>query len=323
MASGMALPVDVRDLMRSGTQLVSDREKPVHLAVLIEVDSPDTLIDAVRWALRPSTAMATLQVDIAEPGKTPTLSARPDAVVAVGGSGTQGLDGALRVARAAGVPVVVVALGDDARAASLSDALLQPVSDLVVRMEPGEAMEGLGHWLVDSLGSKRLALAHNFAFIRRLVAEDAVKTTALQNALVGGVAVIPGADMPIMTANQAKMILQIAAAYGQPIGVDRAKELAAVVGGAFVLRTVARQVLTAVPVLGWAIKGGIGYAGTLAMGKAAIEYFEEGGDIGGVAHRFKDMGRKASERLPRRKPVEAPDEGQLALPVANDEGAGA
>ena len=38
-----------------------------------------------------------------------------------------------------------------------------------------------------------------------------------------------------------------------------------------------------VPVLGWAIKGAVGFAGTEAMGHAAIEYFEAGGDIVGVA----------------------------------------
>ena len=36
---------------------------------------------------------------------------------------------------------------------------------------------------------------------------------------------IPGADMPIMTLNQAKMLLQIAAAYGQPLSAERIKEL--------------------------------------------------------------------------------------------------
>jgi len=319
----MALPVDVRDLMRSGTQLVADREKPVHLAVLIEFDSPDELIDAVRWGLRPSTAMATLQVEIAEPGSVPVLSARPDAVIAVAGSGGAGLDAALRVARGAGVPAVVVALGDEQRVPVLADTLLQPTGDLVVRADASEAMEQLGSWLVDNLGSKRLALAHNFAFIRRAVAGDAVKTTALQNGLVGAVAVIPGADMPIMTANQAKMLLQIAAAYGQPMGVDRIKELAVLVGGAFVLRTAARQLLTVVPVLGWAIKGAIGYTGTLAMGRAAIEYFEEGADLGGVVAHLKDVRDKAAQRLPRRTRVDVPADAQLALPGSNDEGAGA
>ena len=42
----MALPVDVRDLMRSGTKLVEERERPVRIAVIVEVDAPD---DALAW----------------------------------------------------------------------------------------------------------------------------------------------------------------------------------------------------------------------------------------------------------------------------------
>jgi uncharacterized protein (DUF697 family) len=143
------------------------------------------------------------------------------------------------------------------------------------------------------------------------VAEDAVRTTAVQNALVGTVAIVPGADMPLMTANQAKMIMQIAAAYGEPLTAARLRELAAVVGGGFALRTVARQLLTVVPVLGWAIKGGIGYAGTLAMGKLAIQYFEDGADLTGVLQGLKAA---VSDRIPARRLRAAnPDAEQLSL----------
>ena len=89
--------------------------------------------------------------------------------------------------------------------------------------------------------------------------------------------------MPIMTVNQAKMVLQIAAAYGHPLGVDRIKELAATLGGAFIFRTIARQAAGLVPALGWAIKAGVGYAGTVAIGNTAIDYFENGGDVAGLA----------------------------------------
>ena len=110
-----------------------------------------------------------------------------------------------------------------------------------------------------------------------------MNSNALQNAGVGLLFIIPGADMPVMTLNQAKMLLQIAAAYGQPLSAERIKELAAVVGGAFLFRNIARTAVGVVPVLGWAIKGAVGFAGTEAMGHAAIEYFEAGGDIVGVA----------------------------------------
>jgi uncharacterized protein (DUF697 family) len=177
------------------------------------------------------------------------------------------------------------------------------------------------------VSGKRLALAANFTFIRRAVAEESIKSTAFQNGVIGFVVVIPGADMPLMTANQAKMILQIAAAYGQPLGPERIKELAVVVGGGFTLRAVARQLLVVVPGFGWALKAAIGYSGTLAMGYAALEYFEEGGEFSGVMERVKAARDQAiaaaRERMGRGLPAEEPiaahgyvvvDEGQSAHP---------
>ncbi len=141
----------------------------------------------------------------------------------------------------------------------------------------------MGEWVVACFHTKRLAFAQAFDFVRRPLSMEALRSTSAQNAGVGLVAFIPGADLPIMTLNQAKMVLQIAAAYGQPLTLERAKELAAVVGGGFACRSAARQLVGVVPALGWVIKAGIGYAGTSAMGYAAIEYFERGGNAAGVA----------------------------------------
>ena len=76
-----------------------------------------------------------------------------------------------------------------------------------------------------------------------------------QNGVIGVVVIIPGADMPAMTANQIRMVLKIAAAYGEEIGLDRAVEILSVVGTGFVLRTLARQALDFVPGFGWAAQG--------------------------------------------------------------------
>lgn len=141
----------------------------------------------------------------------------------------------------------------------------------------------MGEWIIDACAPKKLAFALAFPFVRKPLSVDAVNATSLQNGAVGLVMFIPGADLPIMTLNQAKMLLQIAAAYGCPLNGERIKELAAVVGGAFMCRNVARTLAGVVPVLGWAIRAGVGYAGTQAMGRAAIEYFEAGGDIVGFA----------------------------------------
>jgi len=63
---------------------------------------------------------------------------------------------------------------------------------------------------------------------------------------------------------------------------ERIPEILAVVGAGLGFRTVAREALGFVPGLGWAIKGGIAYVGTKALGKAATAYFEQGG-AGAVA----------------------------------------
>lgn len=157
----------------------------------------------------------------------------------------------------------------------------------------------MGEWIIAACREKKLAFALAFPFVRRPLSLDAVRATAIQNAGVGVVVFIPGADMPIMTLNQAKMLLQIAAAYGQPLSAERIKELAAVVGGAFLFRNIARTAVGVVPVLGWAIKGAVGFAGTEAMGRAAIEYFEAGGDIVGVANVVQKAREEAVEATSR------------------------
>lgn len=140
----------------------------------------------------------------------------------------------------------------------------------------------MGEWIIATCRNKRLSFALAFPFVARPLSLEAVNATAVQNAGIGVVVFLPGADMPVMTANQMKMILQIAAAYGQSMTVERVKELLAVLGGAFVARSAARNVAALVPGLGWAVKGGIGYTATIAMGRSAIEYFENGTGLMGA-----------------------------------------
>ncbi len=141
----------------------------------------------------------------------------------------------------------------------------------------------MGKWIIAAISDKDLAFALSFPFVRRPLAMESITATSLQNGAVGLVPFLPGADMPIMTLNQIKMVLQIATAYGQPLDKDRVKEIAAVLAGAFVCRNIARSATKAVPFAGWLISGGMGYAATQAMGRAMLEYFEAGGDIVGVA----------------------------------------
>jgi uncharacterized protein (DUF697 family) len=120
-------------------------------------------------------------------------------------------------------------------------------------------------------------LAAKLPVLRRTVCASLVQHFARQNGVLGVAVFIPGADLPVLTLNQIRMVLRIAAAYGEEIDRERAVELLGVVGAGLGFRALARQALGFVPGPGWALKGAIAYAGTRALGEAAIRYFEAGG----------------------------------------------
>jgi uncharacterized protein (DUF697 family) len=97
---------------------------------------------------------------------------------------------------------------------------------------------------------------------------------ARKNGILGAAVFVPGVDLPVLTLNQLRLVLRIAAAYGEEVDASRLPEIAGVVGGAFGWRALARELLGVVPVAGWAVKGGVAYVGTKAVGNAAVRYFE-------------------------------------------------
>ena len=83
---------------------------------------------------------------------------------------------------------------------------------------------------------------------------------------------------PLLTLNQMRMVFHIAAAYGEEIDRDRAVEILAVIARCASASEPSGQRGSSSSFPEWAgpIKGGIAYAGTRALGKAAAAYFEAG-----------------------------------------------
>ena len=133
--------------------------------------------------------------------------------------------------------------------------------------------------------------------LRRAYCDHVVLANASQNAVIGAVVIIPGADMPAMTANQIRMVLKIAAAYGEQIGLDRALEILSVVGTAFVFRALARQALDFVPGFGWALKGAVGFTGHGGARRGRHRVFRGWGAAPGLAH-AKDQSVNLNARAP-------------------------
>ena len=109
--------------------------------------------------------------------------------------------------------------------------------------------------------------------LREAVCRRLVDSFSRRNGIVGVAVFLPGADLPVLTLNQIRLVLRIAAAHGVEVDAARLPEVLGVIGAGLGFRTLAREALGAVPVAGWLLKGAIAYAGTKAVGEAAMRYF--------------------------------------------------
>ena len=185
-------------------------------------------------------------------------------------------DAAVSALRAAQPPVPAVVVVDDGSAATGALTWYEKHIARVSFSDTEDGWQVVWRAAIDAVNEHVVAIGRRYPVLRHFAAERIIRSTSKQNALIGVVFILPGTDMPVMTLNQIKMVLGIAAIFGEEIGMDRAIELVGVVGVGFGFRAVARQALDIVPGVGWAIKGAVGYTGTRAMGEASLRYFEHG-----------------------------------------------
>lgn len=222
-------------------------------------------------------------------------AAREQATLAVTGDSARAeeiaaLFGAQRSTRGA---EVILAVSDTG--VKISGKAVDDPGEIPLPADGKSLHEGLAHRIVRALDEDYLVpIAKGYPPLRRAACEEVIRHNARQNAVIGALP-IPGADMPVMTANQARMVLNLAAAYGEPLSMERARELLGVLAAGFGLRTVSRQVVKIVPVGGWAAAAAIGYAGTVAMGRATMLYFERGGQKVGAEEMEMIRTRAAEE----------------------------
>jgi uncharacterized protein (DUF697 family) len=202
----------------------------------------------------------------------------------------------LEVVGAAGQPLIAVLEGvelpDDALVEAARVPGVSPMSVLPSKRGHFPLRRAM-RLLAERAGSAGPALAARLPALRPYVVERLIDSAARRNGLVAAAVWIPGADLPVLAAVQLRLVLQIGACHGVELSPDRALELLGVLGAGFGMRTVARELLDLVPVAGWAVKGGVAYGGTRALGRAADEYFARGApaDLTRV--------REAAERLRR------------------------
>lgn len=177
----------------------------------------------------------------------------------------------LKAAHRARVPIVVVAAGRDAPM-----RIPFVLATDVVRVQPGHGfpVDEIAQALAQTLGEEATSLARHLPALRDAVCKHLIESFARKNGVVGAAVFVPGADLPVLTVNQLRLVLRICAAHGLDIDSQRLPEILATIGAGLGFRTVARELLGAVPIAGWLLKGIIAYAGTRALGEAAVRYCE-------------------------------------------------
>jgi uncharacterized protein (DUF697 family) len=253
-----------------------------HLCVVGAGDDLARVVAVLSAGARDESGGVSAIVDALTPADFPRdqrLAGRWDIVVLVAaGSPAAEMAPVVHAARRAGGEVIgLVETADEGRWAREAGLFDDEVAYGLGRDPAGKP--SLESRIIDAAGDGAGALAASLPSVRRTYCDHVVLTNATQNGVIGVVVIIPGADMPAMTANQIRMVLKIAHAYGEELGLDRALEILSVVGTGFVLRTLARQALDFVPGFGWAVKGAVGFSGTVALGQAAIAYFEAGAPL--------------------------------------------
>lgn len=278
MKGKQGLPIDLGAIYDIVTGISDEGSQAMRLGIAVDGTAGTHIVDVIRHAFVPRSTEVSLSVSYFG-DDMPSLDVDVDCILMVMG-GSLVASALVETARVHRIPLAIVT--DDLpgcleRADAMSHSLpMERMVGLDVASDPDDVhfLDQLADLMGDVCKGYRLALASAFPFMRHQLSLGIVRETSLQNAAVGAIPFIPGADMPIMTANQVKMTLEVAAVHGLEMDVSRALELVCVVSGGFVCRTVARELVGIVPGFGWAMKAGIGYSGTYAMGRALLRHIE-------------------------------------------------
>ena len=137
-----------------------------------------------------------------------------------------------------------------------------------------------------------LAFARRLPRFRPIACNRLIQKTSKVNATIAVISALPGviplsaiflpvssvADVILLTKNQIMLVMRLAAAYGQkPAYTRQVRELLGTVGSALGWRQAARELVGLVPAgIGLAFKASIAYSGTMAVGKAAHYFYQNG-----------------------------------------------
>lgn len=174
--------------------------------------------------------------------------------------------------------------------------------------------------VLELLPQQHLALGRQFPLFRIPIARQLINETCLSNAAysfsTGLAEIVPVLDIPlnltdmvVLTKTQAFLAYKLGLLLGfSTRWQDYVKEFGGVIGGGFMWRQIARELVGLIP--GWGIvpKVAISYSGTYVVGNAILSWYLTGRNLSPKQMRAlysqafasgKEYARKLAERIPR------------------------
>lgn len=201
---------------------------------------------------------------------------------------------ALQQLHDAGIPVVVVVVSEGAARQVGSEAPRQREAARVVlpTLAVAKVQEEVVPELLRVMGDGlALALARQLPLVRPMwthkMIEDTSRANAIYAASTGVAEVIPlltiplaAADIFVLTKNQLVMAYKIALAAGkQGEPRDIMGQVVSVLGGGFLFRQIARELVGLIPVIGIVPKIAVAYAGTWVIGRTIFLWATQGEEL--------------------------------------------
>jgi small GTP-binding protein len=209
--------------------------------------------------------------------------------------------------RAVRVPLIVALNKTDVIRRDLAEVLDDVRRKLAVQVIPISAKTGAGVGdrlmpaIVEAHPWMGVALGRALPAFRRQIARRLIRSAAFLNAVIAAEP-IPFLDIPLLLASQVRLVLRIAAVYGESLSVRHARELLTAMAGSVALRYAATELSKIIPGPGWLIAAGITGVGTWAMGEAARAYFEGGKQL--TPQQLRERYRRLLRR-PRASPEQS------------------
>jgi uncharacterized protein (DUF697 family) len=192
----------------------------------------------------------------------------------IGGAPTEEDERELKAAKRASVPVIAVQTGGEV----VDIPYVLPTDVVMVPPGSGFPLEEVATAIAARLGEAGTGLAARLPVLREAVCQALIEQFSRKNAVVGAAVWVSGADFALLTLNQLRLVLRLAAAHGVEIDQQRLPEVLTTIGAGVGFRALARRLVAAVPAARWLVRGSVAYAGTRALGETAHRYFHAVGE---------------------------------------------